>query len=164
MMQPLMSLIGRYKALALLYVQHVASTTAHGIGTMSQQAATAVNIDGGTVDGTVIGGAVTAALDATRVREARHDEGAGAAFALDWAAYAAFKISPNAAYSVTHTNKPATGKLQGIFVEVVNGGLYSPTWTGVTWVSSAPTLKSSGTDWLFFFCVDGATVYGSKMS
>lgn len=162
----LMSLLGRVKQFYDDSATHFAATgtSVHGLGDMSLQDNATVDIDGGAVDGAVIGATTPAAGGFTRVREKRTDHGAGTSFPLDWSAAAAFRIAPNAAYAVTHTNKPANHIYQGIIVEVVNGGLYTPTWTGVTWITAAPTLKTSGSDWLLFFCVDGSTVLGSKLA
>jgi len=56
---------------------HIALTGAsvHGLASMSTQANTAVNIDGGTIDGTPIGSAVRAAAEFTRRQEHLHAGG-----------------------------------------------------------------------------------------
>lgn len=159
--------VGRLSRLKAAYDAHAAlsvSGGAHGAGTMAVQNKNAVDIDGGAIDGTPIGVNSMETVDGKRIREARNDMGNNTAFPLDWAAYGAFRIAPTGTYTVTHTNKPAAGRVQMIVVEIVNGGAYSGTWTGVTWISAAPILKSSGTDYLYFMVLDGSTVLGGQLN
>lgn len=161
------ALIGRVARLKTAYDAHAAATgtSVHGLQNMAIQAKTAVDIDGGAIDGTPIGGSSAEAVDAKRVRETNNDMGSGTSFALDWAAYGAFKISPSGSFTTTHSNKPASGKAQVVYLDIYFAG--APTsWTssGVTWVSgSAPTL-ATGHNWIALWVVDGSTVWGSKIS
>lgn len=162
----ILAAIGRLKRLKAAYDAHAAATgtSVHGLGTMSTQNKGAVDIEGGTIDNTPVGATTMETVDAKRVREAAVDMGSATSFALDWAAYGLFKISPSGAFSVTHTNKPGSGRAQVVWVDVYFAGApTTPTWTGVTWLTAAPTL-ASGHNWVYFFCPDGSTVYGGTLA
>lgn len=161
------SAIGRLKKLKAAYDTHAALTVAsgaHSAGSMAAQNKTAVDIDGGAIDGTPIGASAVETLNAKRVREARNDMGSATSFALDWAAYGMFKISPSGTFTVSHSNPPAGGALgQAIYVDVYfAGAAQSCSNWNCTWLTSAPTL-ASGHNWLYFF-YDGTTVYGGILS
>lgn len=164
--------IGKLKALRTLYTAHAAATGAsvHGLGSMSTQAAGAVSVTGGTINGTTIGGTTQAMGTFLSARE-KH---IGVTFAaptttIDWATGGSFDFTATGSGAVTlaFANLPATGLGVSITVDVTNGGLR--TWTypaAVKWAGGvAPTLTSSGRDILGFMTRDGGTtVHGFLMS
>lgn len=109
---------------------HIAGTGSgvHGLGSVSTQAASAVALTGGTINGTAIGGTTPAAVDATRVREAFVDAGTiagGGTATLDWSAASHFALTAptsTASFTIAFSNLPASGKSQGVTIEIINGG------------------------------------------
>lgn len=108
---------------------HIAGTGAsvHGLGTMSTQAASAVAVTGGTINGTAVGGSTPAAADATRIREAFVDAGTiagGGTATLDWSVASHFALTAptsTSSFTIAFSNLPASGKTQGILIEIING-------------------------------------------
>ena len=101
-----------YKVQADLTTHTTATGTAvHGLGNMSTQAKTAVDIDGGNVDGTAIGVTTRAEANFTRTTEdipATHVPGAGAGVTIDWAKGGS-KLTNNGVNALTFNNVPAAG-------------------------------------------------------
>jgi hypothetical protein len=74
------------------------------------------------------------------------------------------------ACSITSTGWPSN-RLAGVLLRLINGGAYSLTTTGITWIkadgsettnfaASGITLKASGTDRIALFSFGDGTVYG----
>lgn len=100
-----------YKVMADLTTHANATGAAvHGLGNMSTQAKTAVDIDGGTIDGTGIGITTRAEANFTRTTEGHqaYAPGAGAGQAIDWA-NGSTKLTNNGVNAATFSNVPATG-------------------------------------------------------
>ncbi len=102
--------IGKLKDLRTLYTAHAAATgtSAHGLGTMSTQAASAVAITGGAFNGTV--GATTPADGLfTRACEQfnTYTPGSGAAQALDWTKGGS-SLTNSGSNTVSFSNVPAS--------------------------------------------------------
>jgi len=70
------------------------------------------------------------------------------------------KVSPTGNFTIDIT--PITGKPASYVLQLVNGGAYTITWTGVDdWADGiAPTLTSSGTDLIGFIADDDGNVRG----
>lgn len=70
------------------------------------------------------------------------------------------KVSPSGNFTIDIT--PVTGKPGGYVLQLVNGGLYTITWTGVDdWANgAAPSLSSAGTDLIGFVADDDGVVRG----
>lgn len=100
---------------------HIAATGAavHGLGTMALQAASAVAITGGTVDGTDLGNTTQGKGTFTRVAEKLNTltPGASAGVTVDWA-FGASKITTNVLNAITFANIPAGGA--GHWIDVSN--------------------------------------------
>lgn len=100
-----------YKAQADL-ATHVAGagTAVHGLGNMSTQAKTAVDVDGGNIDGTKIG--INAREEANFLRTTEgvniYAPGAGAGQAVDWMSGGS-KLTNNGVNAVTFNNVPVAG-------------------------------------------------------
>lgn len=94
-------------------VTHAAATgtAVHGLGNMSTQAKTAVDIDGGTVDGVDVGLSARGVVQAKRVSEELQVYSAGgglglnAAINIDWT-YGNHHITNNGAHTLTFSNFP----------------------------------------------------------
>ncbi len=163
-----MELLGKYKATRTAYNAHAAATGAsvHGLSTMSTQSAAAVAITGGTINGATVGATTAAAGTFTAAAEKSVAATFGATTTLPWndRAAASSTATGSGAATLAFSNLPASGNLRSLTWFVVNGGLR--TWSypaSVVWVSgSAPSLRSSGSNVISFFTVDGGTtVYGS---
>lgn len=158
-------LLGKVKTLLASFNTHTAGTgtTVHGLGSLSTQSATAVNIDGGTIDGTTIGSTTTAVGTFKQARGVHVSVTFGATTTLDWSAGDSFDFtaSGSGAATLAFSNLPASGTSSWITVDITNGGLRTWTYpTGTHWVSgSAPTLTSSGRDRINFFTRDGGSNY-----
>jgi hypothetical protein len=172
MIHLILAAIGRTKKTAADLVAHLAATYAsnvHNLGTIAGQDAANVNLDGGQIDGTSIGLA-TPEIGIFKVTREVHADLAGGnngtnAYLLDFNAVGAVRVAPGGNYSLGFSNLPAANRLQVIYARIVNGGAYTFTPSGVTWISgSAPQLKASGTDWLYFFTVDGSVVWGGLLA
>lgn len=161
----LLPLLGRATSLSSSLTAHTGATgtAVHGLGTMSTQAATAVNIDGGTVDGTLIG-SVTPAVGVFLQSRGRHISPTfGTTTTLDWSAGDSFGFtaSGTGAATLAFSNLPASGYSSWITVEINNGGLRTWTYpTGTKWpAGTPPALSSSGRDRINFFTRDGGTTF-----
>jgi hypothetical protein len=75
------------------------------------------------------------------------------------------KITAGGNFTIAVENWPASGTYGETLIQLVNGGAHTITWpVEVTWLTgsgSAPTLRTSGTDFIVLVTTDsGATVYG----
>lgn len=157
---------------------HVAATgtAVHGLGTMSTQAASAVAITGGAIDGTPVGATTPKDVDATRIREDFHDYGAianGATVTLELNKYAHFAFTPSSTTSDTVTiavsGAPANNKSQTFTLEIINGRrsadgkiTYPAALKWLTGSASRPldtALELSGRNVFAFTTRDGGTRY-----
>jgi len=147
----MLGLLGKVKVLTAAYDAHVASTSAHGIGTMAAQAASAVAITGGSVS-------------CTYEREATASLGTSitATTAINWAAGGYFTATiTGAGGTFTHSNLPS-GVVGYVTLLLTNPGIASSPLTGVKWTGgSVPSFTASGKDLVTLVCADGSTVYGS---
>lgn len=69
------------------------------------------------------------------------------------------------ANTFTFTNPTASDELCGFTLGLTNGGSQTVNWPGtVDWAGgTAPTLTTSGVDWLVFWTVDGGTIWNGKL-
>lgn len=156
-------LVGKVKTLLTNFNAHTAAlgSAVHGLGTISTQAATAVNIDGGTIDGTVIGSVTRALGTFLQSRGTKVNPTFGTTTTLDWSQGDAFAFTAtgSGAATLAFSNLPVSGIGGWITVSITNGGLRTWTWpTGTKWVGgAAPTLSSAGRDRLNFYTDDAGT-------
>src|SRR5574337_182258 len=157
--------LGRVTTLTGSFNTHTAATgtAVHGLGTMSTQAATAVNIDGGTVDGALIG-SVTPAVGVFLQARGKHvSPSFGTTTTLDWSQGDSFDFTAtgSGAATLAFSNVPASGISSWITLTITNGGLWTWTWpTGTKWpAGTAPALSSSGRDRINFFTRDGGSTF-----
>lgn len=162
-------LFAKFKQLRTDVSTHAAlQTGAHGTGTLALQAATAVNIDGGTIDGTVIGGTTRALATFAQAREVHSATTfASPTTTVTWADRASTDLTAtgSGAVALAFSNLPPSGVAASMVVRIVNGGLRTWTWpTGTKWAAgTAPSLSTSGTDVLVFFTTDGGTTYFASL-
>jgi hypothetical protein len=143
-----MQLLGHFWNQVDLYNTHVASSTAHGIGTLAAQNANAVAITGGNIK-------------ATKQQGVESAEGSkAAAFDLDCNDGHFFTVTvTNAAAAASFINKPAAGTYHPFHVRVVNGGIATDLFPGATTPNNAALgLTASGVDDVFGYIYDGSTV------
>lgn len=163
-----LELLGKYKGTRTLYTAHAAATgtSVHGLGTMSTQAASAVAITGGAIDGTTIGGTTQGAVHGKIFTGKVVALGSiSGSTAVDWSAGDYFTVTCGAAgAALTWSNLPASGKAQGITIEVTNPGVATTLFpAAVKWPSaSVPTMTASGVDVFEFSCRDNSTVRGAQ--
>ena len=148
----LMSYIGKF-------TQHAALTgaSAHGLGTISTQAASAVAITGGTIAGAAI---TTSTLSGTYLREAKVAKGSiSGSTAIDWATAGLFTMTvTGAGATLTHSNKP-NGVVGYVQLDITNGGLATSLLTGCkSTAGTLPVLTASGRDIVRLMCHDGSIV------
>jgi hypothetical protein len=160
--------IGKFKDLRTSYNAHAAAAGAsvHGLGNMSIQAKTAVDIDGGAIDGTPIGASAQAVGQFIQAREKHVAAGAGASLSVDCAACGSFDVGAGTgATTLSFTNPPPSGMAATMIGRIVNGGARTWTWpTGTKWPSgTAPTLTSSGTDLLSWITTDSGTTWHATL-
>lgn len=146
----LTGLLGHVHRLSDSYTTHAALTgsSAHGLGTISTQAASAVAITGGTIKSTT----------QQVVRTALGSK--SAAFDIDLSAGHVFTLTvTGASAAATFTNKPAAGIAHTFSIKVTNGGLATDLFPGATTPGNASLgLSSSGTDWVHGIVEDGSTI------
>lgn len=138
---------------------HIAATgtAVHGLGTMSLQAASAVAINGGNINGTDIGQTTKGLLSAKRLVEDRNSyaPGAGAGQAVDWTQGTSY-ITNNGTNALTFSNVPATGQFACHTIRVSN--LNNTTFpAAVTWGAGAKP-SVAGEAWVHLWTVDGGAV------
>lgn len=133
------------------YDTHAASTSAHSMGSMAQQAATAVAITGGSI--------------ATQLQRVTMPAGAtlgtkSAAFNIDLSLGHYFTLTVAAGAVATFTNKPASGTVHPFTLEITNGGLVADQtlFPGCKASAGALTLQTSGTDLVHGLIRDGSTI------
>ena len=148
--------IGKFKDLRTLYTAHAAATgtAAHGLGTMSTQAASAVAITGGAFNGTV--GATTPAEGLfTRACEQynNYTPGSGAGVALDWTKGGS-NLTSNGANTLSFTNVPASRiATHALYCTVFNGATFP---AAVTWgLGGKPSIAGKAV--VSFVTYDGGT-------
>lgn len=148
-------LIGKVKALLTSFNAHTAATgtAVHGLGNMATQSAAAVAITGGAITGT--------AVDATRFRGNAINLGnVTGATNIDLSLGDYFYATVTGAWVPTLINLPASGKWQGMTLELTNPGQFGITgfWATVKWPSaSAPSRTVAGIDIYEFWTRDGGT-------
>lgn len=143
-------------------------TGVHGLGTMSTQAKTAVDIDGGNIDGTLVGATTPALGTFAQAREVHQTTAfATPTTTVSWADRASTDITAtgSGAVALAFANLPPAGVAATMVVELVNGGLRTWTWpSGTQWAGGTPpTLTSSGRDVLVFFTRDGGASYRASV-
>lgn len=158
-------LVGKVKGLVTSLATHAAltGTSAHGLGTLSTQAASAVAITGGAVDGATIGGTTPAAMHYTSARGKKTALGSiTGAQAIDWLAADLYTLTVGSAGgNVTWSNLPS-GEAGAVTLEVTNPGVATnlfPTGANTYYPNgSAPSRTVSGVDIYECFCHDGTHV------
>jgi hypothetical protein len=153
----LFSLLGHFWRQVDLYDAHVASTTAHSMLSMAQQAATAVAITGGTI--------VTPTQNLTMPAGAALGTKNGA-FNIDLSLSHYFTVTIQAGAVATFTNKPASGTVKGFTLKITNGGLVADQtlFPGCQAPGGALALSSAGTDLLHGMIADGSTIMFTGVS
>lgn len=92
---------------------------------------------------------------------------------LNYAAAESQKLTITGNCAISTANWPA-GRTGHILLKLVNGGAYTLTWSGITWVKaggtlttnfnlSGVTLQSAGTDFILFWSDDGGTTVYAKV-
>jgi len=147
----LFALLGHFWRHVDTYTTHAASTSAHGLGSMAGQAASAVAITGGSIE--------------TKTQRVTMPGGAAlgtksAAFDIDLANGHYFTFTVQAGAVATFTNKPASGTIHPFTLEITNGGLVADQvlFPGCKAAGGALVLQSSGTDLVHGLVRDGATI------
>lgn len=133
------------------YATHVADTTAHDVGTLAAQDASAVAITGGTIETTLQRVLIPAgALLGTK----------NAPFNIDLNNGHFFSFTVQSGAVATFTNKPSSGTFHPFTLEIVNGGLVADQtlFPGCKAANGLLTLQTSGTDLVHGYVRDGATV------
>ena len=128
----LMGLLGKYKVFKAAYDVHVASSSAHGVGTMATQNASAIAVTGGNIDGVPIGSTTPAVARFTRATEgvnATQTPGSGAAVALDWS-NGCSRVTNSGTNAISFTNVAAVG--------VATHLVYVSVFNSCTWPASLP--------------------------
>jgi hypothetical protein len=149
----------KFKNLRGSYLVHVASATAHGIGTIAAQAASAVAITGGTIAGVV--------LSYTTARGKTVDLGnITGTVNIDWSAGDFFYGTVTGIATLTWTNVPtgtAPNPAGALTLELTNPGAFTLTWpTGVKWPGAlAPSRTVAGVD-LYEFVARNSIVRGAQ--
>lgn len=125
---------------------HIANsgTAVHSLGTMSTQAASAVAITGGAIDGTDAGNTTRGKGSFTRVVEDlnTYTPGAGAGVAVDWAKGGS-TITTNGTNAITFANVPAGMAGHAIYIDNLN----NVTWPGtMSWgLGGVPSIAGAVT-------------------
>lgn len=164
----LYGLIGRLKALATLANAHSGAlgTAVHGLGSMALQAEDDVFITGGAINGTPIGGTTPSWVHAIRFTGSALNLGniSGNPFPIDWNVADYYYGTLTGATTFSFANLPATGRAQGLTLEIVNPGAFAMTWpAAVKWPGGVvPTWTASGVDIIELSCRDGATVRAAQ--
>jgi len=153
-------LIGKVKGHTTLLASHTASLAA--LGTMSTQGAGAVAITGGTINGATIGVTTPSVVAATNFEGVAVNLGnITGTVNIDWNLGDYYYGTQTGVTTITFSNLPASGRAQGLTLEVTNPGAFAWTWPTIKWPSAtAPTRTVSGIDLFEFSCRDGATVRG----
>lgn len=130
------------KVIADLAGHAAASGTAvHGLGTMATQAATNVNVDGGTIDGATIGDASPVKITAKTYRgRSLVPSPPGATYTLDFDEYDfySYGLTGNVTLSLSATIASNT-VAQGTVEMLASGAARTVTWpASVKWVGGAP--------------------------
>jgi hypothetical protein len=138
-------------------------TSAHGLGTISTQAASSVAITGGTINGTSFGASTAAAVNTTRLTESMntYTPGSGAGVTVDWANGSSI-ITNSGTNVLTFSNVPTTGRTA--YHRIYTSNFNSSTFpAAVTWgVSGKPSIN--GGVWADLWTRDGGTtVYGAVL-
>lgn len=129
---------------------HVAltGTSAHGLGSVSTQSASAVALTGGTADDVAVGQTVPDLLDVLRAREVWVELGAipdAGTAACNLAAGGGFSLTPSSTTShtltVAFTNPPAALRLQSFYLEIINGRRSAD--AKITWPANAKWITGS---------------------
>lgn len=141
----LLGLLGKFKTLNATVAAHTA--TLAGLGTMSTQAASSVNISGGTVACNI-------------EREAKVALGSiTGSTAINWSAGGIFTVTAaGAGAALTHSNLP-NGFVGFVTLHITNGGVATTLFSGLKWPGgAAQAFSASGRDILALSCHDGSTV------
>lgn len=164
--------LGRLKALWTSFTAHAAATGAavHGLASMAIQAASAIAVTGGTIDGTTIGVTTPAHVNGLTFKGSAINLGSSnTTVNIDWALGDYFYVTATGTgIKFTFTNLPASGRAQGITLEV-NWATFTATtpWpasgTGapIKWPSATVPTVSTGIDLFEFVCRDGTNVRGA---
>lgn len=160
-LQRMEQFFGKLLGLATSLSDHLADTTAHGIGTLAAQDNDSVDINGGAVDGVTIGGVSPGAVHYSFARGAKQAVGnVSGSTQINWQAADLFTLTiTNAAGTLTWQNLPS-GEVGSITLKVTNPGVASSLFPAGTKYPGgvAPTRTASGIDWFECTCDDGSTV------
>ena len=92
---------------------------------------------------------------------------------IDFTAAESQKLTATGNFTISTTGWP-TARGGSVLLKLVNGGAYTLTWTGITWVKSdgtfttnfslsGVTLQAAGTDFILFWSDDGGTTVYAKV-
>ena len=166
--------VGKFKDLRTLFTAHnggAVGTYHTGIGTMAAQAASAVAVTGGSIKGTTVGGtgageAVNGKFTAANEKYAGDVTIGGSTYTLDMSLGTWFRISPTGNYNIAVSNAPASGWINVILLEVVDGAGHSLTMTGGSWGALGAPTFSANTDFVQLISRDAFSttriIMGSK--
>ena len=168
--------IGKFKDLRTLFTAHnggAVGTYHSGIGTIASQAAASVAITGGSIKATTVGGtgaseATLGTFTAAREKYAGDVTIGGSTYTLDLSLGTWFRISPTGAYTIAVSNAPASGFLNVILLEIVDGAGHTMTLTSIggSWGNAGAPTYSANTDFVQLISRDAfATtrlIFGSK--
>ena len=168
--------IGKLKDLRTLFTAHnggAVGTYHSGIGTIASQAAASVAITGGSIKATTVGGtgaseATLGTFTAAREKYAGDVTIGGSTYTLDLSLGTWFRISPTGAYTIAVSNAPASGFLNVILLEIVDGAGHTMTLTSIggSWGNAGAPTYSANTDFVQLISRDAfATtrlIFGSK--
>ena len=161
----LMGLLGKYKVFKVAYDAHVASSSAHGVGTMAAQNSSAIAVTGGNIDGVPIGSTTPAVARFTRATEgvnATQVPGAGGSFALDWSNGCSRVTTPSGNTCTAFNNVAAVGVATHlVYVSVFNSVTWPAALPSGNWgAAGKPSIATAA--WVSLWTTDGGTtVYGS---
>lgn len=76
------------------------------------------------------------------------------------------KVTVTGNVTFSFSGSITTGYVKGFLLQIVNGGAYAITWpSSIKWASAtAPTLTTSGTDYLTLYTIDGGTTWSGGVS
>ena len=145
------------KALTATVAGH--TTSISGLGTMSTQAASAVAVTGGTINGASIGQTTPAVASFTRATEqvnAQYNPGSGAGVTLDWSNGNSV-IANSGTNAITFSNVAATGMATHmVYVTNFNANTWPAALPSANWgAAGKPSFATAA--WVQLWTKDGGT-------
>ena len=159
------SLLGHFWRHVDTYTAHVAATGAsvHGLGNMSTQAKTAVDIEGGTIDGTPIGGTTASTGVFTRASEQlnTYTPSSGAGVTVDWSKGGS-TITNSGTNALTFSNVPSSVLATHFFkVSAFNSCTWPASLPSGNWGTAGKPSIAGAAQGILWTLDGGTTVYGA---